>query len=502
MSGTRAGVRTLGGLRDKLDDGVATCARLTQPKNWKERASDALTDWPGDRFDEVARLREGIPEKSENVEAVISLLASKFHDRALLTAVLFSPELVLDKLLVKFGSRAPDSWIAMLWTAVAASDVVAGDLLPGDEFGVLDAELLRPLAARLLFLVASEPMRTRQQGEVAWWGGSDGADLVFGYSGLLGRAFGDDSWYLVAARAQKARREWLGCLAGYQSHPFLAQARPAELEQELRLLAFRRRRLGRPLSLSVSHLQEPAVLTAEDRTVLDDLTSRHFLPRFDLLSTASLACSANTAAGSAARLTVAAAAIGLGVAAATFAGELTITQAARLDGAFLAVVAVGVVVFGRSWAATWLLRFPAAATIGVIALISLAPGGWITSPPGGWRAAVVLMLAAFGYLLVEARNHGVAGRVLVLRSFAVALAGFLYGLMVALIGLVYVAPAFVPGGSALTALWDHPTYARAGLALWLAASWCLAVGVFSQILWDDRPITAPLAHLTWNRTAE
>jgi hypothetical protein len=35
------------------------------------------------------------------------------------------------------------------------------------------------------------------------------------------------------------------------------------------------------------------------------------------------------------------------------------------------------------------------------------------------------------------------------------------------------------------------------MLLVLAAAWCLAVGVFSQILWDDRPITAPLAHLSW-----
>ena len=32
---------------------------------------------------------------------------------------------------------------------------------------------------------------------------------------------------------------------------------------------------------------------------------------------------------------------------------------------------------------------------------------------------------------------------------------------------------------------------------YLALGGCLAVGVFSQILWDDRPITAPLAHLSW-----
>jgi hypothetical protein len=36
-----------------------------------------------------------------------------------------------------------------------------------------------------------------------------------------------------------------------------------------------------------------------------------------------------------------------------------------------------------------------------------------------------------------------------------------------------------------------------GLRVLLATAWCLAVGVFSQILWDDRPITAPLAHLSW-----
>ena len=37
-------------------------------------------------------------------------------------------------------------------------------------------------------------------------------------------------------------------------------------------------------------------------------------------------------------------------------------------------------------------------------------------------------------------------------------------------------------------------------AEFIAALGCgLAAGVFSQILWDDRPITAPLAHLRWRR---
>ena len=40
--------------------------------------------------------------------------------------------------------------------------------------------------------------------------------------------------------------------------------------------------------------------------------------------------------------------------------------------------------------------------------------------------------------------------------------------------------------------------AFAALAILLAATfWCLAAGVFSQILWDDQPITAPLSHRRW-----
>jgi hypothetical protein len=69
--------------------------------------------------------------------------------------------------------------------------------------------------------------------------------------------------------------------------------------------------------------------------------------------------------------------------------------------------------------------------------------------------------------------------------------------MVSLLGLVVVAPAFVQNGQKLAAIWHHPSYRHAAMVLVLATAWCLAVGVFSQILWDDRPITAPLAHLSW-----
>jgi hypothetical protein len=35
------------------------------------------------------------------------------------------------------------------------------------------------------------------------------------------------------------------------------------------------------------------------------------------------------------------------------------------------------------------------------------------------------------------------------------------------------------------------------LVLTVATTWSFAAGVVTQILWDDQPLTAPLAHLTW-----
>lgn len=503
MSGPRGDVATLAALKDRLSAGIGPAARRTRPEDWEEQDDAAFSQWPGSDFTALDRLRSSSRTDINAARTAIELLASHLSERRpLLTAALFSPDKLLDRFLDSFADRdfpVADSWIALLWVAVAARDVTARDLPADAGFAVLDADLLRPLASRLLFLVASEPMRSRRQGKNAWWGG---AGLVFGGSGVAGRALGPRSWYRLAAECQAARREWLRCLNAYESHPFLGAARPPEFEAEMRALVFRQGRFGRPLGISVRHLGDTAGLTGEDRALLDEVIERHFLPRFDLASTVALACYQDNRGLAGARIVTGAAALLAGVATVACAATLLISQAAWLAALCLVIVGAGVVAFGRAWAAPWLLRFPAAAAIGVIALISLSPGGWATGPPGGWRAAVALGAAAYGYLVVEARNHRVAGRVLLVRSIGIALVGAVYGLMVALIGLVYVAPAFVGRGSALTQLWDHPSYSHAGLALWLAASWCLAVGVFSQILWDDRPITAPLAHLSWRRGPE
>jgi len=157
-------------------------------------------------------------------------------------------------------------------------------------------------------------------------------------------------------------------------------------------------------------------------------------------------------------------------------------------------------VLPAEWGLMWLLRMPAAAAVGVFALVTFLPGGWLKTPPGGWLAFAVLIGVSFGYLLVELRNDGVARRSAVRRALAVTAIGAVHALMVAMIGLVIVAPAVAAGGAQLNArVWTNPGYAHAGVVIALAAAWCLAAGVFSQILWDDRPITAPLAHLSWRR---
>jgi hypothetical protein len=413
--------------------------------------------------------------------------------------VLFRPEAVLDRLLASAGQQAgiAGSWIGLSWISEAAWQAITSKLGSSD-FAIGDRELLVPLAARLRFLALSEPMRWRAEPSRAWWG--DESEKI-GKSGLVDQVFGEDSGHLLTGRVREARRRWLDCLDAYESHPFLAQATSRELEQELASLIFRHRRGGAPLSLSVRMpLRESAPPTAADLTIISEVTERHFLPRFDLISVGGLAFSDPLRWRRAGR-----AALGT---AAVLAALVTVERAAQLDLRAAAVTAAicyvligaGSVALGSSWASIWLLRLPAASAVGLFALVSVLPGGWLTtpSPPGGWAACVALALAAYGYLAVEARNHGIAPGLALVRSAGVATVGAVHALLVSLIGLIVVAPAFISDGSKLADLWRHPGgYGHAGMLLLLATAWCLAVGVFSQILWDDRPITAPLAHLQW-----
>ena len=112
--------------------------------------------------------------------------------------------------------------------------------------------------------------------------------------------------------------------------------------------------------------------------------------------------------------------------------------------------------------------------------------------------AILLSAAAYIYLLTTARNNGIKGLSALGRSLMVLLVGALHALMVSLLGLAWVVPVFSENGAELAQGWvTHPS--SGVVTLVQATAWCLAAGVFSQILWDDRPITAPLSHTRWRK---
>jgi hypothetical protein len=485
----------LGGLRQRLVSGIYPVMRNSRDAKSRSRDTKALAGpWPPSYHDALAGIRdEPWPDPAAPALAIADLTQQLRDQRPLLIAALLNPVQVLDHIEATAPvsrTKVANSWIGMYWLSKAAWGAIGAGLPAAAGFAVGEADLLLPLAARLWFLVGSEPMRSRTD-EIAWWTDSD-----FGNCGALIRVLGEDSWHQFVSECRAARRAWLDCLNTYQSQDYLSQATPAELEQELSAVVFATARHGPPLAISQVELTEPAALDAADRAVIGEVTERHLLPRFDLRSVTALAIYDSEPGPRLGRRAFAVVAVAAGLAAAGCTAALLVHEAFWLSIACYLVIAVGVMAFGAEWAAPWLLRLPAAAAVGAIALISFLLGGWLTAPRYGWAAATALGGAALGYLIIEVRNHGVAGAAL-LRSLGVAAIGVVQALMVALIAMVAIAPAFAAHARALERLWDRPGYGDAGMVLTLAAAWCLAVGVFSQVLWDDRPITAPLAHVSW-----
>lgn len=398
-----------------------------------------------------------------------------------------------------------DAWLGLAWLAEATWAAVRGEL-PGSDFAPGDHALLAPLAARLRFVTLTEPMRHR--GDTASpWAPDAAAQQHFGRNGICSRVFGNDSWNMLVGRCRQARRAWRDNLHTYQSHPYLASVDPRLIDDDLAMLAFTwpsatyrcgMRGLGRPLALSARPLNEPAPLTAEDAVALDDVADRHLLPRFELGPVIALAAHADSRTGRWARPLTAVLVVAAALAAVVAAVLMHIRGSAEFAAACYGLLGAGTVAFGARWGAPWLLRLPAASAVGLLALISLFPPTWLTAPPRTWWAAIVLILLAAGYLVIENRNHGASALQAARRSGAVLVIGAVHAALVTLVGLVIVAPAFLDSGDRLSWLWRHPDGAQhGGKVLALGTAWCLATGVLSQILWDDRPVTAPLAHLTW-----
>ncbi|GAA3732385.1 hypothetical protein [Salinactinospora qingdaonensis] len=436
--------------------------------------------------------------------------------RELRTLVLYPHELLRHSVKVGGVSDERDHWVRAcrvveaVWRHVDSAPDTHGDL-----------GRLRPIAARNRFLVLTEPMRYRSRALTprlpfprgglaprlpvprsgrAWL--PTPLDAPHGDTyGVFNRAFGHQTHALLLSRARAARRDWYTCLDTYQAQPLLAQAPSAALETEVAAVATARGYRSGPLVISVNDLNLSARPDGEDEAITWGLVQRHLLPRFTFLPTVVLRDT--PLLGLDHLLAALALACGISAPAALALGAPFSTAALLAAGCY-ALIGAGALVFGRIWTAPWLLRLPATAALGLVVLIPL-PDWWQRASldlpfPEPTQVAPLLLFVgvSLGYLLIEARNHG-AGRLSApVRAVTVVAAGALHAFLVSLLGLVVIAPAFGEhtNGTGIDAVWNGATGDPAAV-LALATAWCLTVGVFSQVLWDDRPITAPLAHLHW-----
>lgn len=475
--------------RDRLTAGVLPAARATRPGDWETRDSDAFQ-----AADIIPLLRpllllEGAPHADR--DAMEEALGQVELSRTRLITLLFSPDHVLETIASAFVAEGhtPEParvWSWMCWITEAAHRQLCASTAP-------DAHLMRPLAHRLRFLVLSEPLRHRED---PVWAGDPGES-----ADPCGNTFGYRTWSLLVLRAEEARRDWLAVLNAYQSSPLLSGVGSDALDAELVLTVADNWSRRSRFSSSHHPLDEPAEPTVRDNAVLGHIVHRHLLPRFRILHVTRLAPPAGRDHWRAAVLTLATAAL-LAAVVGGFASGYWFHTGAALAGLAYAVLVTGVVKQGSLWATQWLLRYPAAAAFGLFALLAL-PMNWWSDPHPRWGiAAFVLVAGALGYLVVEVRNHNVSGRQAFCRALGVLFIGAVHAFLLSLIVLVFVAATYTesaPDGDGRIPM--HQLWHTTGLAwqvLALATAWSLVVGVFSQILWDDRPITAPLAHLTWN----
>ena len=387
-------------LKARLQGGVSPAIRRNRPANQEARDREALSGWPGiDPDGDLAPLA-GIRSQGWNAAAaskVIGTVTQRMRaERSFLTAVLFAPDSVLESLLKPDAGGAPsarsagrdiDAWVAMCLTCEAVWDAVNNGEFDDPFYAVGDAELLRPIAARIRFLVLTEPMRWR--GETAGTCWAQQADKDYGENGVLSRTFGIESWHLLVSRCLEARRVWLDYLNTYQSHPLLSQAEPDELEDELAALIFRQPEAGfstrasAPLGLSARRLARTAPLTAGDKAIISETADRHLLPRFALPAMIRLAFASDSPGGRRARMVYGIPAAVAALVAVGLSAGLLIHQATIVAAVFYLLVCAGVVALGRNWSSVWLLRMPAASAVGVIALLSFLPGDWLQGPADG-----------------------------------------------------------------------------------------------------------------------
>ncbi|MFT4136279.1 hypothetical protein [Microbacterium sp.] len=349
-----------------------------------------------------------------------------------------------------------------------------------------------------------------------------------------------DAGFFYASRLKEVRDELLGAFAYFEDYAVLRETPSANLEVAVSLLLFQQEGGSTALRVPIAvdkkwpKGQEPGSLDH----ALADFVESFFLPRFDLRT----ARRATRAAQGAAEPRAATGWRRLPAAAGRWmrflgAPVLLWTQAAFIlvsallfvvwyswpwlgVNAWIVTTAIAAVVtylphlFATSFTRMALLpRIPASVAIGGVLMLAF-PAQW-------WReaykqvewwgfpiAGLVLAVVAYSYLLAEARGHRVGKPEDRRRAAWVGLIVFGNAVLVALIMFGVFFPIFAENESPAGA--EATSYLQSLAALpWEQRFWILTlaslfitvVGLFSQVLWDDKAITAPLAHTSWRRKA-
>lgn len=277
-------------------------------------------------------------------------------------------------------------------------------------------------------------------------------------------------------RAGQARDDWFQDLVNHEDQVVLGSWSPALMDAELRLV-----------------VDEGLLGTDEafDRRVLREA----FLPRFMLIDAwKRLPLRAQHWALASATLLVVATLVTLFGLPGLLSPVAIQWAVGGLAGAAYISIVAGAGLVDRTVGYLACLRLPAGAAVGLLAVMSFG-SNWVRTPGAWWLwAALTLLAASWGYLFLEAIAHGAPRWPALGRAALVTALGFAHGVAVAAIVIPIVGRAIVAhlvkdlgclSGSDVSQL------------LVLAASVGLAVGVFLQVLWDDRPVTYPLTHLAW-----
>ena len=157
----------------------------------------------------------------------------------------------------------------------------------------------------------------------------------------------------------------------------------------------------------------------------------------------------------------------------------------------------GIVATDEAFSYPFALRFAAGSVIGTTAVTTLFPKWAETvrdSPAAAYGVAGILLSSAAGYIVVEARLHGLEGRAAFSRSALVLTVGLIHATLISTVAVALLAPVFVEA-------WPVDLdAAQEATTVHLFAAAAVTAAVYLQVLWDDRPVTYPLSALRFTRS--